>query len=332
MISVIIPVYNGEKYLERTLQSISAQTLSDFEVIMVDDGSTDSSPAIMKRIADSDSRFRIVQRRNGGLSAARNTGIKNARGEWIYFIDADDTARPDALERLHSIAVENDVPFVIGGYFEDVTEAWPDKFKTAKAVIMSASETLKIALYQHRRINSACGTLVNAKIFSEGTEPLRFTEGLYYEDLDIFPKICLRAGRIAYLSEPLYFYRQHPGSFIHTFSTNRLDSLIVTDSILELIQNTLPSLEPAARDRRMSAAFNVLLLLAKYKPTGSVPERYRRFGTTFDEISDYCMSIIRRQRTKALLDRNVRLKNKLGAFASFGGRPTLRLISTLASR
>lgn len=327
MISVIIPVYNSEKYLERTLTSISAQTLKDFEVIIVDDGSTDGSLSIMKRFADEDNRFRIVSRPNGGQSAARNTGIVNARGEWIYFIDADDTARSDALELLLKTAVSSSSSLVIGGYFEAEQENWSGPGKSFQSTIMTPEETLKIALYQKRRINSACGVLISADILRDE----RFTEGLYYEDLDLFPRMCLKSCRITYCPEPLYFYRQHPESFIHTFSPRRLDSLRVTDRILALIREKMPQLERAALDRRMSAAFNVLILLEKYRPTGTVPEQYRQYGKTYEEIAGYCFNIIRENRRASIFDSSVRLKNKFGALLSYSGHPIIRRLSRLKS-
>ncbi|MDE6396242.1 MAG: hypothetical protein K2K84_03115, partial [Muribaculaceae bacterium] len=226
--------------------------------------------------------------------------------------------------------LKRDAPLVIGGYFEDEDENWPMPEKNIATRVMTPEETLKIALYQKQRINNAWGALIATKIFNGGNQSLRFTEGLYYEDLEIFPKLCLRAEKIAYDPEPLYFYRQHPDSFIHTFSPRRLDSLTVTNGILDLVKEKMPQLEPAAQDRQMSAAFNVLVLLEKYKPDDVVPERYKTYGSTYGEIAGYCMSVIRHQRKRSIFDRNVRLKNKIGAIASFGGRPLLRLLATLS--
>ena len=99
MVSVIIPVYNSEKYLRQCLDSVLAQTCCDWEAILVDDGSTDSSGAICDEYAAADSRFRVRHGRNVGVSAARNTALDIARGEWLTVIDADDMLAPDALEQ-----------------------------------------------------------------------------------------------------------------------------------------------------------------------------------------------------------------------------------------
>ena len=100
-ISVVIPVYNVEKYLEQCLDSVIAQSFEDIEVICVNDGSTDSSLEILKRYADNDSRIKIISQKNKGAGAARNVGIENAAGEYVYFMDSDDYLNADAFERLN---------------------------------------------------------------------------------------------------------------------------------------------------------------------------------------------------------------------------------------
>ena len=102
-ISVVIPVYNVEKYLEQCLDSVIAQSFEDIEVICVNDGSTDSSLEILKRYANNDSRIKIISQKNKGAGAARNVGIENAAGEYVYFMDSDDYLNADAFERLNSV-------------------------------------------------------------------------------------------------------------------------------------------------------------------------------------------------------------------------------------
>lgn len=120
MISVLMPVYNVEKYLEKTLESVKAQTYTDFEVIMVDDGSTDSSGAICDKWAESDSRFKVTHTENRGVSAARNTALSLVNGEYIFFMDSDDLILPETLEELLHALIENDADFSLGGmYYTD---------------------------------------------------------------------------------------------------------------------------------------------------------------------------------------------------------------------
>ena len=114
MISIIVPVYNAEKYLDRCIQSILAQTYTDFELLLINDGSTDSSGAICDKYAEQDSRVRVFHKENGGVSSARNMGLDNAVGEWITFVDSDDWVLPQYVENLLKCKSENnDVDLVI---------------------------------------------------------------------------------------------------------------------------------------------------------------------------------------------------------------------------
>ena len=117
MISILMPVYNVEKYIEKTLESIKNQTYSDFEVIMVDDGSTDSSGLICDKWAQTDSRFRVIHTDNAGVSAARNTALSLVKGEYIFFMDSDDIIIPETLEELFDALVKNDADISMGTFY-----------------------------------------------------------------------------------------------------------------------------------------------------------------------------------------------------------------------
>ena len=112
-ISVIVPVYNVEAYLPECIRSVLEQSMSDFEMILVDDGSTDGCPAICDAAAEQDDRVRVIHQKNGGLSRARNAGLDAARGEWIGFVDSDDCIHPDMYEKLLAAAEKNDADMAI---------------------------------------------------------------------------------------------------------------------------------------------------------------------------------------------------------------------------
>ena len=112
-ISIIVPVYQVEKYLNECIDSILAQTFTDFELILVDDGSPDNCPALCDAAAEKDSRVRVIHKQNGGVSTARNAGLDAAQGNWIAFVDSDDTAAPEYLEKMHKAALETcNAPYV----------------------------------------------------------------------------------------------------------------------------------------------------------------------------------------------------------------------------
>ena len=123
MISIIVPVYNTEKYLRRCIDSVLAQTYQDFELLLIDDGSKDSSGAICDEYAAQDARVRVFHKENGGVSSARNVGLDNARGEWITFVDADDWIESDMLELLLRKGEETGADIVMG----DLLFAYPDR-------------------------------------------------------------------------------------------------------------------------------------------------------------------------------------------------------------
>lgn len=310
LVSVIVPAYNAEKYLPAAIESVLRQTYSGWELILVDDGSTDSTPAICDRAAVSDPRIRVVHKPNGGLSSARNAGIRVARGRYLTFLDADDMLSPAFLEIMTDVVLKEKVEIAATalGYSKTGPVVRP-----AVRVLTVESESLtEQILYQTSPIEcSACGKLYDSKLWKE----TKFREGIGYEDLDIFYQVMLRVEKVAVISCPLYFYRQHPGSYIHTFNIKRADVLDVTDRMLAWMRDNCPQLVPAAEDRRMSAHFNILSLLYKNHVRDKA-------------LEERCWRVIREQRSKSMRNPKVRLKNRVGALVALvGGRPMVRLLS-----
>lgn len=122
MVSIIMPVYNVEKYIRGSIDSVLAQTYTDFELIIVDDGSPDYSPQICDEYASKNNRIRVIHKLNGGLSSARNTGVDHANGKYILFIDSDDTIEPDLLEKVVPVAEKENADVTIFGIKTVVTK------------------------------------------------------------------------------------------------------------------------------------------------------------------------------------------------------------------
>lgn len=305
---MIVPVYNAARWLPELFGSLRSQTYGNMEVILVDDGSTDTSAADCLQLSEGDPRFRIVRKPNGGLSSARNFGLEHAGGEWIFFIDADDMVQPQALERLVATARTTHADIVVGSFENTSRMSSPPATRSPR--ILAPHEAVAVSLYQTPPMNHAWGTLYSRGIFFP--DGPRFTEGLWYEDLDLFYRLFERASRVAYLPEKLYFYRKNPSSFINTVSPARFDALCVTDKIERYYSGT--TLAPAARDRRFSAHFNMLLLLL-------------RNGSDYPDVFRKAWDVVKCGRREALRNPRVRLKNKTGALLSYGGIPLLKLIS-----
>lgn len=311
MVSIIVPVYNVEKYIGECIESIIAQTYNDWELILVDDGSTDFSGRISDQYASKDSRISVVHIENGGLSCARNKGIEVAKGDLITFVDGDDVLYPYSLSLLVGIINDSGADIAMGVFNRaaeySVIDTYSNKLKVRLYTSVSAIEGV---LYQKEIHHSASAKIYRRDLF----EKIKFTEGILYEDLDFFYKVFVKCKRIAYIDIPVYFYRNTPGSILNSWSTKRFDVLEVTANIEKFIAKEYPALLPAARDRRLSANFNMLALAS-----------IRNEKTTADK----CWEIIKKYRRESLLNPKVRLKNKFGILLSYIGRrplvATLRL-------
>ncbi|MGN1246327.1 MAG: glycosyltransferase family 2 protein [Muribaculaceae bacterium] len=296
LISVIVPVYNVEDYLDACVKSITAQTYTNLQIILVDDGSTDRSGSICDKFASTDPRIRVIHKDNGGLSDARNHGIDIATGDYIVFVDSDDTITPDAITTLYSLASEHNAAIAMATF--DTR-----RINSGSTLAMTGIEAAKRMLYQDSIDASACGKLFSIKLFQKA----RFTKGIFYEDLDFMMKVVPSISKAVWTDRPLYHYTMRPTSITGSFSLKRLDVLDVTDRIIANAVAYFPELLPAARDRSLSASFNMFVLLC-------------RNGYARSPHADRCWRNIKAQRFGSLFNRNVRLKNKLGILASFPGR------------
>ena len=229
LISIIVPIYNVEQYLDRCLWSIRKQTYSNLEIILVNDGSPDNSHLITDKHAEEDSRIQIINKENGGLSSARNAGIKQATGEYIAFIDSDDWIEHTMFEKLiESIQThQSDIAVC------DVRTEFEDG--TLKAYLKQApdypdcinTETYKDAFMAFDCF--ACNKLFKRSLFTE--HQILFPEGLLYEDIGTFPRIFFRIQNISLVREHLYHYIVRGGAITQTFSLRGLDYLKVTDIV-----------------------------------------------------------------------------------------------------
>lgn len=311
VISVVVPVYNAVRWLPQLVGSLQSQRFADWEAVLVDDGSTDGSAALIEKLAAADRHLRLFVKENGGVSDARNFGLEKVRGEWITFADADDMLLPEAFERLLQCADDTGADIVVGQYHYGTTPPRPAKHRSP--IVFGPREAVIASLYQQPMMNSVCGVIFRREIFLP--DGPRFRKGKRYEDLEIHTRLFERAARVAFLPEKLYFYRRHDSSFIRTLDKSRFDALDVTDAILARYKGT-PA-EKAAADRRFSAHFNILLLQLAA-------------GSGDSGVFSRCWNVIKAGRRQALRDPRVRLKNKIGALASFGGLRFLRLLARLS--
>lgn len=307
-ISVVVPVYNVAPYLEECIGSIFRQSFRDFELILIDDGSSDGSQDICDAAAKSSpSQIRVLHCSNGGSSVARNRGIDAAGGAYIAFVDSDDVVHPDYLRRLYELSAGYDADISMVKFSEGSVPDYASlRPMGCEPVAMSGEEALERTLYQDGLDTSPCCKLYRRDIFSSE----RFKPGILYEDLDLVTRILPSVDRVVFSRERLYCYRKREGSNIGSFSMKRLDVLDVTSDIERRVGECCPRLLPAARDRRLSAAFNMFLLLAAN-------------GMAATDEATRCWNMIKELRGGELGNPRVRLKNKLGVLLSFLGRRAL---------
>lgn len=227
LVSVIIPVYKVEPYLRQCMDSVLAQTYTNLEVILVDDGSPDGCPAICDEYAKNDARVRVIHKENGGLSDARNAGIRAATGEWICFVDSDDIVQVQFIEFLLSSAMENSCDIAICNYrrFSDEKKVKPNvKMHSPLSNVINPEEAFKRQYKgEVARYVVAWNKIYRRKIFTSG---IYYPKGKLHEDDFTTYKCFLKAKRIVVISPALIFYRIRKDSITSTFSEKRINDFI----------------------------------------------------------------------------------------------------------
>lgn len=229
LISLIIPVYNVEKYLKKCLDSIINQTFSDFEIILVDDGSKDNSGIICDEYATNDSRILVIHKDNGGVSSARNLGIIKASGEWILFVDADDVVPKDTLLYYANSIASNDIDMILGSYATYDENDNIKKYNTKQfEKTISMLECLK--LFYHSDTKLFQGYIWNRpmkrSIIMDNN--IRFNEFIYFKEDGLFAvqyMLCC-TKKCLYSSHVVYYYYQHDNSSIHLYNSEVSDKYL----------------------------------------------------------------------------------------------------------
>lgn len=243
MISVVVPIYNVAQYLSQCVDSVLSQSYQELEIILVDDGSTDECPKICDDYQQKDSRIRVIHKRNGGLSEARNAGMKIVTGEWIYFVDSDDWLDNNAIQKLYQFAVENKCDVVQGGLFyacHDYLLYRKASKKEQKRTILERNDAMRELIINDRVKNFAWGKLYKRELIKD----LEFPFGRYFEDSFWQHFVMDRVERYGIVDAPLYYYRQRNDS-ISGMPSNRLNDLLEGyKGRLNFIHERYPELYP----------------------------------------------------------------------------------------
>lgn len=205
-ISIIIPVYGVEKYIKKCIESVQKQSFKDFEAILVDDGSKDSSILLAKEIIGNDSRFKIIHKENGGLASARNYGLKHAKGEYIAFLDSDDYVEPDfLLKPYQKITAENADICIFNMNYIDING---NILKVSKSDLNAYYKKNDFLISKYTIFNFACDKLFRKSLFNK----IQFNENIKtYEDVYVTFRILFNK-KLTNIDDSLYNYLQRPGS------------------------------------------------------------------------------------------------------------------------
>ena len=222
LLSIIVPIYNVEQYVDRCIQSILNQTYQNLEIILVDDGATDCSGAIADSYAAKDKRIKVFHKENGGLSDARNYGLEHVTGDYILFIDSDDFIVNTMCERLITVANNNNADIVSCNYYiyrgdDDIsihTMSVQDDKRTFTGMDMLRYYLLKTEPFD---LNVVWNKIFKLDLFN-GVEPVRFPKGRVQEDNFTIFMLFLNANSIVTVNEPLYYYVQRAGSIMANFT------------------------------------------------------------------------------------------------------------------
>ena len=254
--SVIVPVYKVEEYLEKCVQSILAQTERDFELILVDDGSPDRCGALCDSLAQTDPRVRVIHQENQGLGGARNTGIREARGDWLLLVDSDDWIEPKILEKAMEAGLREEADLVMFA-FRTVDE----QGRELGVFREDMPKERGITLQEHKEalLTAPCAwNKLYRRGFFQGTG-LAYPPRVWYEDLRTSPKLMAKAGRMVFLDEVGYNYLQRQGSIMKSANLER------NREILDAFDDLLPwfrkegLFEAYRRELEYLAVFHVYL-------------------------------------------------------------------------
>lgn len=315
LVSVVIPVYNVQNYIKKCLDSVLAQSYKNLELILVDDGSKDDSGSICDTYALKDDRIKVIHKKNGGLSDARNVGIEQAGGEYITFIDSDDFVAENMIELLYKSMEEHQADVAIGDALHVFDSAECSFSSVEKCREYTPEEAIEEMWYQTGFLPSAWGKLYKRKLFSN----LKFKVGIIFEDIDIMHEIFYAANKIVYNSSQLYAYVHRENSITtHKFSQRDLEIQNICDRILEFSKDKSEDMQKAALAYCMVGNLRVFL------NAPNQPE--------FQEAVQKAKILLNQNARKVTANKKIRKKLRYGLYLYLYFRPVIRFVYVKINR
>ena len=315
LISVIVPCYKVEKYLHLCVDSILFQTYTNLEIILVDDGSPDKCGEICDDYAQKDSRIKVIHKENGGLSDARNVAIDIANGQYLTFVDSDDTVAKNHVEELYRLIVKYGCKLSVTQWYtyKEGTKLNVHQKDIKEFCYDSPKEAVSVMFYQKEFDNAVCGKLYHRSLFNT----LRFPIGLIFEDDYTVYRLFFASDKIAYSNVITYYYLLRADSIEGAvFNKKKMDSaLAVFKSMEEEHWDLISQVLPAYRSRYLSFCMHLLL---------KAPTNYDKSYLLWDRIKRYRWSVI--------CDNNARNKTRIAAILSYFGLGIVKIVFALVDK
>ncbi|MCC8098531.1 MAG: glycosyltransferase, partial [Clostridiales bacterium] len=247
LISVIVPIFKVEKDLPSCVKSIQAQTYTNLEIFLVDDGSPDNCPQICDALRESDSRIQVIHKANGGLSDARNVALDKCTGKYVIFVDSDDLVHPEMIKILHLLCVENKTEIAVCNYLSVATRDFQYNAlvnahtRSSEIEILSPEAALiyMMDVYKNFQV-AAWNKMYERKLFDH----VRYPVGIYYEDIATTYKLIGQCNSVAYTHEQLYFYQLRDSSITRSgYNSRDLDKVKNSGELLSYVEINYPSIK-----------------------------------------------------------------------------------------
>ncbi|MBQ2932571.1 MAG: glycosyltransferase family 2 protein [Clostridia bacterium] len=273
LISVIVPVYNVEKYLEKCIDSILAQTYKNLEIILVDDGSTDNSGKICDEYEKKDARIKVVHKENGGQGSARNLGLDICKGQFVSFVDSDDRIKPDMLERMLSALQKNSADIAICGIATNTGIKYIDNPVFECERVFNSGELMKEYVTTGNIHTGPCNKLYKRELFGN----IRFPEIRVNEDYFIMHRLLGQSKKAVHTGENLYIQNIRPGSTEQSeFSERNFVLLDCAEDLIEYYKENFPDVYEFAAYNKVNDIAGLIWKIRQSKMTLSNRQAYKR--------------------------------------------------------
>ena len=310
LISIVVPIYKVEQYLKKCVDSIINQTYNNIEIILVDDGSPDNCGAMCDEYAKVDNRIKVIHKKNGGLSDARNAGLKEAKGKYITFVDSDDFISPNCIELLYNNIVKYNKEISVGQIrrYTNLNEL-SETNKIEKIENFDMEDSMKHLLYNNKYTSSTAGKLFLKELFDD----IEFPYGKKYEDLATVYKLVYKSNGVVISNIDVYnyFVARSESIMNEKFSETRMDALYFTEEILSFVESNIPKIKKSALARLVIECRDILV---------QIPNEVK-----YNKYKEIVSNYIRRYKLKVLINKELPLKKKLSIFPILFGEKSIKL-------